>query len=73
MARYSTGVAEHIFMKVGKFYPFANFLILEMKEDIRMSIILGRAFLVIRRAIIDLLEGNLTLKIGKVKQEFNAF
>nr|GEY36961.1 hypothetical protein [Tanacetum cinerariifolium] len=40
-----TGVAENIFMKVGKFYFPADFVILDFIADLRVPLILGRPFL----------------------------
>nr|GFA34043.1 hypothetical protein [Tanacetum cinerariifolium] len=40
-----TGVAENIFVKVGKFYFPADFVVLDFIADLRISLILGRPFL----------------------------
>nr|GEW29593.1 hypothetical protein [Tanacetum cinerariifolium] len=40
-----TGVAENVFVKVGKFYFPANFIVLDFIADPRVSLILGRPFL----------------------------
>nr|GEZ95650.1 hypothetical protein [Tanacetum cinerariifolium] len=40
-----TGVAENIFVKVGKFYFPANFVVLDFITDPRVPLILGRPFL----------------------------
>nr|GEZ26675.1 hypothetical protein [Tanacetum cinerariifolium] len=41
----STGVAENVFVKVGKFYFPADFVVLDFIADPRVSLILGRPFL----------------------------
>nr|GEW57186.1 reverse transcriptase domain-containing protein [Tanacetum cinerariifolium] len=40
-----TGVAENVFVKVGKFYFPADFVVLDFIADPRISLILGRPFL----------------------------
>nr|GEV33824.1 reverse transcriptase domain-containing protein [Tanacetum cinerariifolium] len=68
-----TGVAENVFVKVGKFYFLANFIVLDFVADPRVPLILGRPFLSTAHAFIDVYEGeiifrhddqSLTLKCG---------
>nr|GEZ34712.1 reverse transcriptase domain-containing protein [Tanacetum cinerariifolium] len=40
-----TGVAENVFVKVGKFYFLADFVVLDLVADPRVPLILGRPFL----------------------------
>nr|GEU63175.1 DNA-directed DNA polymerase [Tanacetum cinerariifolium] len=51
-----TGVAENVFVKVGKFYFLADFVILDFVADPRVPLILGRPFLSIAHALIDVYE-----------------
>nr|GFD36396.1 reverse transcriptase domain-containing protein [Tanacetum cinerariifolium] len=51
-----TGVAENVFVKVGKFYFPANFVILDFIADPRVPLILGRPFLSTAHALIDVYE-----------------
>nr|GFC50296.1 reverse transcriptase domain-containing protein [Tanacetum cinerariifolium] len=51
-----TGVAENVFVKVGKFYFPANFIILDFVADPRIPLILGRPFLSTAHALIDVYE-----------------
>nr|GFB03243.1 reverse transcriptase domain-containing protein [Tanacetum cinerariifolium] len=51
-----TGVAENIFVKVGKFYFPADFVVLDFVADPRVPLILGRPFLSTAHAIIDVFE-----------------
>nr|GEU91036.1 hypothetical protein [Tanacetum cinerariifolium] len=51
-----TGVAENIFVKVGKFYFPADFVILDFVADPRVPLILGRPFLSTAHALIDVYE-----------------
>nr|GEW24211.1 hypothetical protein [Tanacetum cinerariifolium] len=52
-----TGVAENVFVKVGKFYFPADFVILDFVADPRVPLILGRPFLSTAHALIDVYEG----------------
>nr|GFA19731.1 reverse transcriptase domain-containing protein [Tanacetum cinerariifolium] len=57
-----TGVAKNVFVKVGKFYFPADFVILDFVTDPRVPLILGRPFLSIAHALIDVYEGEITLR-----------
>nr|GEU44067.1 hypothetical protein [Tanacetum cinerariifolium] len=70
-----TGVAENVFVKVGKFYFPADFVVLDFIADPRVPLILGRPFLSTSHAIIDVHEReiilrqdeqSLTLKLGDI-------
>nr|GFA56812.1 reverse transcriptase domain-containing protein [Tanacetum cinerariifolium] len=56
------GVAENVFVKVGKFYFPSDFVILDFVADPRVPLILGRPFLSTAYALIDVYEGEITLK-----------
>nr|GFB42789.1 reverse transcriptase domain-containing protein [Tanacetum cinerariifolium] len=57
-----TGVAENVFVKVGKFYFPADFVILDFVADPHVPLILGRPFLITAHALIDVYEGEITLR-----------
>nr|GEX86030.1 reverse transcriptase domain-containing protein [Tanacetum cinerariifolium] len=57
-----TGVAENVFVKVGKFYFPADFVVLYFIADPRVLLILGRPFLSTAHALIDVYEGEITLR-----------
>nr|GFB47360.1 reverse transcriptase domain-containing protein [Tanacetum cinerariifolium] len=57
-----TGVAENVFVKVGKFYFPADFVILDFVADPRVPLILGRPFLSTAHALIDVYEMEITLR-----------
>nr|GFC50249.1 reverse transcriptase domain-containing protein [Tanacetum cinerariifolium] len=57
-----TGVAENVFVKVGKFYFPTDFIILDFFADPRAPLILGRPFLSTAHAHIDVYEGEITLR-----------
>nr|GEY93216.1 reverse transcriptase domain-containing protein [Tanacetum cinerariifolium] len=57
-----TGVAENVFVKVGKFYFPANFVVLDFIVDPRVPLILGRPFLSTAHAIINVHEREIILR-----------
>nr|GFB89429.1 reverse transcriptase domain-containing protein [Tanacetum cinerariifolium] len=59
-----TGVAENVFVKVGKFYFLADFVILDFVADPCVPLILGRPFLSTAHALIDVYEGRPFLSIA---------
>nr|GEV94120.1 reverse transcriptase domain-containing protein [Tanacetum cinerariifolium] len=65
------GVAEDVFVKVGKFNFPADFIVVDFEADPRVPLILGRSFLKTRKALIDVYEGELTLRVGKEAITFN--
>ncbi|GJV34464.1 reverse transcriptase domain-containing protein [Tanacetum coccineum] len=65
------GIAEDVYLKVGKFKFPADFVVVDFDADPRVPLILGRSFLKIGRALIDVYEGELTLRVGKEAITFN--
>ncbi|GJS88804.1 reverse transcriptase domain-containing protein [Tanacetum coccineum] len=59
---YPKGLAEDVFVKVGKFYFPTDFVVVDFKADPRVPLILGRSFLRTGRALIDVYEGELVLR-----------
>ena len=57
-------------VKVDKFIFPADFVILDFEEDRYCPLILGRPFLNTGKAIIDVYEGKLTLRVGDDKVDF---
>nr|GEU49046.1 reverse transcriptase domain-containing protein [Tanacetum cinerariifolium] len=57
-----TGVAENVFVKVGKFCFPANFVVLDFVADPRVPLILGRPFLSTAHALIDVYKGEIILR-----------
>nr|GEW39735.1 reverse transcriptase domain-containing protein [Tanacetum cinerariifolium] len=65
------GVSEDVFVKVRTFHFPADFVVVDFDADPRVSLILGRSFLKIGHALIDVYKGELTLRIGKEAITFN--
>nr|GFC41673.1 reverse transcriptase domain-containing protein [Tanacetum cinerariifolium] len=57
-----TGVAENVFVKVGKFYFPSDFVVLDFIADTRVPLILGRPFLSTAHAIIKVHEREIILR-----------
>nr|GEY23774.1 reverse transcriptase domain-containing protein [Tanacetum cinerariifolium] len=67
----SVGVAEDVFVKVGTFHFPADFVVVDFDADPRVPLFLERFFIKTGRALIDVLEGELTLRVGKEAITFN--
>nr|GEV48085.1 reverse transcriptase domain-containing protein [Tanacetum cinerariifolium] len=59
------GVTEDVFVKVGTFYFSVDFVVVDFNSNPRVPLILERSFLKTERALIDVFEGELTLRVGK--------
>ncbi|GJR15161.1 reverse transcriptase domain-containing protein [Tanacetum coccineum] len=57
------GIAEDVIIKVENFNFLADFIIVDFEADPRVPIILGRPFLCTARALMDLYEEKLTLRV----------
>ncbi|WCJ18594.1 hypothetical protein M5689_000931 [Euphorbia peplus] len=71
--RRPVGIVEDLLVKVGHFIFPADFVILDIKEDARVPIILGRPFLATGRTLIDVEGGKLILRLQNEKLEFNIY
>nr|GEY68277.1 reverse transcriptase domain-containing protein [Tanacetum cinerariifolium] len=56
------GVTEDVFVKVGKFHFPTDFVVVDFEADQRVPLILGRSFLRIGRALIDVYGEEITLR-----------
>nr|GEX92292.1 reverse transcriptase domain-containing protein [Tanacetum cinerariifolium] len=65
------GVAEDVFVKVGKFYFPTDFIVVEFKVDPRVPLILRRSFLRTSRALIDVYREEITLRVNDESITFN--
>ncbi|KAI3806772.1 hypothetical protein L1987_22687 [Smallanthus sonchifolius] len=62
--KYPRGVVENLLVKVSKFVFPVGFVILDMEVDDRVPLILGRPFLRTAKAMTDVFDGKLTLRVG---------
>ena len=58
-------------VKVGKFIFLVDFVVINMEEDKKIPLLLGRPFLAIGAALIDVKNGELTLRVGTKEVHFN--
>nr|GEV43212.1 reverse transcriptase domain-containing protein [Tanacetum cinerariifolium] len=65
------GVAEDIFVKVGKFHFPTDFVVVDFEADPRVPLILGRSFLMTDRALIDVYGEEITLRVNDEAVTFN--
>ncbi|GJZ25007.1 reverse transcriptase domain-containing protein [Tanacetum coccineum] len=65
------GIAKDVYLKVGKFKFPADFVVVNFDADPRVPLILRRSFLKTVCALIDVYEGELTLRVGKEALTFN--
>jgi len=64
-------ILEDVPIKVGDLHVLVDSVILEIEEDIRTPIILGRPFLATVGCLIDVKNGTLIFDVGDVHVEFN--
>nr|GEV44586.1 putative reverse transcriptase domain-containing protein [Tanacetum cinerariifolium] len=64
-------ISEDVYVKVGSFHFSADFVVVDFDADPRVPLILGRSFLKTGRSLIDVFEGELTLRVGKEAITFN--
>ncbi|GJV12347.1 reverse transcriptase domain-containing protein [Tanacetum coccineum] len=65
------GIAKDVDVKVGKFKFPTDFVVVDFDADPRVPLISGRSFLKTGCALIDVYEGELTLRVGKEAITFN--
>ncbi|GKD89255.1 putative nucleotidyltransferase, ribonuclease H, partial [Tanacetum coccineum] len=70
--QYPRGIIENVLIKVDKFVLPIDFVILDMPEDSRVLIILGMPFLVTARAMIDVFNKKITLRVGDDETIFDV-
>ncbi|GJU79629.1 retrovirus-related pol polyprotein from transposon TNT 1-94 [Tanacetum coccineum] len=65
IVKYPKGIAENVLVGIGKFVFPIDFIILDMPEDIKVPLILGRPFLSTAHAKIDVYKRKITLRVGE--------
>ncbi|GJR80585.1 DNA/RNA polymerases superfamily protein, partial [Tanacetum coccineum] len=66
------GIAENVLVGIDKFVFPVDFIILDMHEDIKTLLILGRPFLSTAHAIIDVFKRKIALRVGNDKIVFKS-
>ncbi|XP_048231212.1 uncharacterized protein LOC125370256 [Ricinus communis] len=62
--KYPRGIVENVLVEVNKFIISVDFMILNMDGESSVPLILGRPFLTTSRAMIDVCDGKLKLRVG---------
>nr|GFC97528.1 reverse transcriptase domain-containing protein [Tanacetum cinerariifolium] len=65
------GVAEDVFVKVGKFHFSTDFVVVDFEVDPRVTLILGISFLRTGLAIIDVYGEEISLRVNEEAVTFN--
>jgi hypothetical protein len=69
--KYPRGIVENMLVKIDKFVFPVDFVILDMDEDKNVPLILGRPFLATSRALIDVCDSKLTLRVDDEQVVFD--
>ena len=64
-------ILEDVLIKVENFIFLMDFIVIDIEEDKRVPLLLGRPFLATRAALIDVKKGELTLMVGDEVVHFN--
>ncbi|KAL5570008.1 hypothetical protein UlMin_026583 [Ulmus minor] len=67
------GKIEDVLVKVDKFIFPVDFIVLDYEADLEVPIILGRPFLATGRTLIDVKNGELTMRVQDEHVTFNVF
>ncbi|XP_031131849.1 uncharacterized protein LOC116033234 [Ipomoea triloba] len=70
--KYPRGIVEDVLVRVDKFIFPVDFVILDMDLDVEIPLILGRPFLAIARALIDVGENKLVIRVGDESASFDV-
>ena len=69
-ACYPAGIAENILLKIWNFFILIDFVVLDMQEDMKTHLILGRPFLSTTNAHIDIRAGEIKFHINEKEEQF---
>ncbi|KAJ9547607.1 hypothetical protein OSB04_020150 [Centaurea solstitialis] len=69
--KYPVGIAKDVLVQVDKFFFPADFVILDIKDEVKVPLILGRPFLNTAQAVINVAERQLSLGIGEDRITFS--
>ena len=71
--QHPRGIIENVLVKVGKLVLPVDFVIMDMEKDDSVPIILGRTFLAMGKAQINVQEGDLKLRVQGYEITFHVF
>ncbi|GKB24108.1 retrovirus-related pol polyprotein from transposon TNT 1-94 [Tanacetum coccineum] len=70
--KHPKGIAENVLVGIGKFIFPVDFIILDMPEDVKVPLILGKPFLSTAHAKIDVFKRKITLRVREEKIIFKS-
>nr|GEU74508.1 hypothetical protein [Tanacetum cinerariifolium] len=70
--KYPRGIAKNVLVGIGKFGFSVDFIILDIPEDVKLPLILGRPFLCTAHAKIDVFKKKIALRVGDEKIIFKS-
>ncbi|GKF26810.1 hypothetical protein Tco_0082704 [Tanacetum coccineum] len=70
--KHPKGIAENVLVGIGKFTFPVDFIILDMPNDVKVPLILGKPFLSTTNAKIDVFKRKITLRVGDEKIIFKS-
>nr|GEX48159.1 hypothetical protein [Tanacetum cinerariifolium] len=70
--KYPKGIAENMLVSIGKFVFLVEFITLDMPEDIKVPLILGRPFLSTAHAMIGVYKRKITLRVREERIIFTS-
>ncbi|GJV10608.1 retrovirus-related pol polyprotein from transposon TNT 1-94 [Tanacetum coccineum] len=70
--KYPKGIAENVLVGIGEFVFLVDFIILDMPEDVKVPLILGRPFLSTAHAKINVFKRKITLRVRDEKIIFKS-
>ncbi|GJX69614.1 putative nucleotidyltransferase, ribonuclease H [Tanacetum coccineum] len=71
ITQYPRGIAENVIVKIDKFVFPVDFVVLDMEEDNKIPIILGRPFLATAHAMIYVFNKKISFKVGNETVTFD--
>ncbi|GJU73990.1 reverse transcriptase domain-containing protein [Tanacetum coccineum] len=71
--QYPIGIAENMLVEVGKFTFLVDFVILEMEEDSKVPLIIGRPFLHTTDAVIPAKQKQFNLGVRTKRMTFSIY
>ncbi|GKD44494.1 hypothetical protein Tco_1269139, partial [Tanacetum coccineum] len=70
--KYPKGIIENVLVGIAKFVFLVDFIILDMPEDVKVPLLLGRPFLSTAHANIDVFKRKITLRVWEEKIVFKS-
>ncbi|GJQ91759.1 DNA-directed DNA polymerase [Tanacetum coccineum] len=70
--KYPKGIAKNVLVGFSKFVFLVDFIIVDMPEDVKVPLIIGRPFLSTAYAKIDVFKRKITLRVGDEKYIFKS-